>query len=222
MPPFTAICFGPAPSLSRFLGSSFRHFCPPFRQQGVWPRSRIHAACPSGFLASSTRPRPLLSHPSPLTLSAASRVLSPFSPGRLLTSSASLPRPFCLRFRPVHAARPRKVSLPASYFDSPCFAVSFEALNEAWEVTFFENNKRSSKPFPVKKWGVFAAKKEAVAFADAMKVRSFFKRQRAAFRLLVIQAPYQVNKEEWRAGGHRVAGHVCSSLSLALLLAFAF
>ncbi|XP_026190540.1 uncharacterized protein LOC113146677 [Cyclospora cayetanensis] len=73
------------------------------------------------------------------------------------------------RFRPVHAARPRKVSLPASYFDSPCFAVSFEALNEAWEVTFFENNKRSSKPFPIKKWGVFAAKKEAVAFADAMK-----------------------------------------------------
>ncbi|CDJ63590.1 hypothetical protein ENH_00045460, partial [Eimeria necatrix] len=47
----------------------------------------------------------------------------------------------------------------------------FEQLNESWEVFFFENNKRSSKPFPVKKFGVAAAKQKATEFARQMQVQ---------------------------------------------------
>ncbi|KAL8272232.1 hypothetical protein Esti_003826 [Eimeria stiedai] len=73
------------------------------------------------------------------------------------------------RYRPVHVARERSVSLPKDYFASPLSSVSFEPLNEAWEVVFYENQKKSSKPFPVKKWGVKRAKMEAIAFAEQMQ-----------------------------------------------------
>lgn len=70
------------------------------------------------------------------------------------------------RFRPVHRPRPKVVSIPKDYFCSDTPAVRWESLNEAWEVAFVEDSgKRSSKPFPVKKFGVGRAKAEALAFA---------------------------------------------------------
>ncbi|PHJ20284.1 ap2 domain transcription factor ap2viib-2, partial [Cystoisospora suis] len=74
------------------------------------------------------------------------------------------------RFRPVHAARPKEVSIHPSYFESPypSFMI-WEALNEAWEVYFYENFKKSAKPFPVKKFGIKQAKREALQFLQQMK-----------------------------------------------------
>lgn len=77
---------------------------------------------------------------------------------------------FSLRFRPVHAARPKEVSIHPSYFDSPHPFMIWEPLNEAWEVYFFENFKKSAKPFPVKKFGIARAKREALEFLSRMKV----------------------------------------------------
>ncbi|KEP66188.1 UNVERIFIED_CONTAM: AP2 domain transcription factor AP2VIIb-2 [Hammondia hammondi] len=74
------------------------------------------------------------------------------------------------RFRPVHAARPKEVSIHPSYFESPHPCVIWEPLNEAWEVYFYENLKKSAKPFPVKKFGIARAKREAVCFLEQMKL----------------------------------------------------
>ena len=78
-----------------------------------------------------------------------------------------------IRYRPVHVSRPKRVSLPADYFVSGVSSLVYEPLNEAWEVYFYENNKKSSKPFPIKKWGVRTAKEKATEFADKMKVWRF-------------------------------------------------
>ncbi|KFG65444.1 AP2 domain transcription factor AP2VIIb-2 [Toxoplasma gondii RUB] len=74
------------------------------------------------------------------------------------------------RFRPVHAARPKEVSIHPSYFESPHPFVIWEPLNEAWEVYFYENLKKSAKPFPVKKFGIARAKREALLFLEQMKL----------------------------------------------------
>ncbi|CBZ52773.1 unnamed protein product [Neospora caninum Liverpool] len=73
------------------------------------------------------------------------------------------------RFRPVHAARPKEVSIHPSYFESPHPCLIWEPLNEAWEVYFYENLKKSAKPFPVKKFGIARAKREALAFLKQME-----------------------------------------------------
>ncbi|PFH37863.1 AP2 domain transcription factor AP2VIIb-2 [Besnoitia besnoiti] len=73
------------------------------------------------------------------------------------------------RYRPVHAARPKEVSIHPSYFVSPHPCVIWEPLNEAWEVYFYENRKKSAKPFPVKKFGIARAKREALDFLKQME-----------------------------------------------------
>lgn len=65
--------------------------------------------------------------------------------------------------------------MPEGYFESDSGpVVQWEPLNEAWEVYWYEHQKLNAKPFPVKKYGAEAAKKEAFAFLDELKSKGRF------------------------------------------------
>jgi len=74
------------------------------------------------------------------------------------------------RFSPVHHARPKEVTIPATYFESPNKeSIKFDHLNEQWEVYWFEHNKLHAKPFPVKKFGIERSKINAEIFLRELK-----------------------------------------------------
>ncbi|GAW80926.1 transcription factor with AP2 domain(s) [Plasmodium gonderi] len=73
------------------------------------------------------------------------------------------------RFHPVHLSRSKEVTIRKDYFDSVNENIKYEKLNEQWEVFWFENNKLNAKPFPVKKYGIESAKKEAIKFYESLK-----------------------------------------------------
>ncbi|VWU49016.1 AP2 domain transcription factor, putative [Hepatocystis sp. ex Piliocolobus tephrosceles] len=73
------------------------------------------------------------------------------------------------RFHPVHLKRSKEVTIRKNYFDSTCENIKYEELNEQWEVFWYENNKLNGKPFPIKKYGIDAAKKMAFDFFESLK-----------------------------------------------------
>ncbi len=68
------------------------------------------------------------------------------------------------RRTPVHAERPKQLMVRDDYYDTESPNVFFEELNEQWEVMWYEHYKWQSKPFPVKKFGLEASKREALEF----------------------------------------------------------
>lgn len=62
----------------------------------------------------------------------------------------------------------KEVSLPHDYFHCNIANIKWESLNESWDVYFYENNKLSAKPFPVKKYGALQSKYEATAFFESL------------------------------------------------------
>ena len=82
------------------------------------------------------------------------------------------------RYSPVHVPRPKEVTIPADYFESPDpVAIHFDRLNEQWEVYWFEHSKLNAKPFPIKKFGVSQSKAEAVLFLQELKNSDRFAQQ---------------------------------------------
>jgi len=73
------------------------------------------------------------------------------------------------RKHPVHHPHPKEITLRNDYYDSSNPNVTWEDLNEAWEVYWYEHEKLQAKPFPVKKYGVEAAKREAFMFYTQLK-----------------------------------------------------
>ncbi|CAA9988178.1 transcription factor with AP2 domain(s), putative [Plasmodium knowlesi strain H] len=73
------------------------------------------------------------------------------------------------RFHPVHLSRAKEVTIRKDYFDSVNENIKYEELNEQWEVFWFENNKLNAKPFPIKKYGIESAKREAIKFFEHLK-----------------------------------------------------
>ncbi|GFE53097.1 transcription factor with AP2 domain(s) [Babesia ovis] len=79
------------------------------------------------------------------------------------------------RYRPTHAERNTAVSLREDYFH--CDAkferckVTYDKLNEQWEVLWTEFGKINGKPFPVKKFGIEASKAESLKFAQELDNR---------------------------------------------------
>lgn len=73
------------------------------------------------------------------------------------------------RYHPVHLERPKEVTIKKSYFLPVNENIIYEKLNEQWEVFWYENNKINAKPFPIKKYGIEAAKKEAIKFYESLK-----------------------------------------------------
>ncbi|CRH00024.1 transcription factor with AP2 domain(s), putative [Plasmodium relictum] len=76
------------------------------------------------------------------------------------------------RFHPVHLSRSKEVTIRKNYFDSVNENIKYEELNEQWEVFWYENNKLNAKPFPIKKYGIEAAKKEAIKFYESLKINN--------------------------------------------------
>nr|PVC51544.1 hypothetical protein MACL_00001480 [Theileria orientalis] len=73
------------------------------------------------------------------------------------------------RIRPTHKKKVTTVTIPSNYFDvtdkfENCKLV-FDEVNEQWEVLWLEYNKLNGKPFPVKKHGIQASKRQAIEFA---------------------------------------------------------
>lgn len=73
------------------------------------------------------------------------------------------------RYHPVHLSRPKEVTIRKSYFLPVNKNIIYEKLNEQWEVFWYENNKLNAKPFPIKKYGIEAAKREAIKFYESLK-----------------------------------------------------
>jgi len=70
---------------------------------------------------------------------------------------------------PVHKPHPKEIMVRDDYYESDNSNIVWEDLNEAWEVYWYEHNKLNAKPFPVKKWGLEGAKREAFAFYDELQ-----------------------------------------------------
>lgn len=73
------------------------------------------------------------------------------------------------RYHPVHLSRPKEVTIRKSYFLPVNENIIYEELNEQWEVFWYANNKLNAKPFPIKKYGIEAAKREAIKFFESLK-----------------------------------------------------
>ncbi|CAD7922543.1 unnamed protein product [Amoebophrya sp. A120] len=73
------------------------------------------------------------------------------------------------RFMPVHKPHPKEIVVRNDYYDSPSKNMFFEDHNEQWEVLFYQDYKWHAKPFPVKKFGLERAKREALAFLEEKK-----------------------------------------------------
>jgi len=76
------------------------------------------------------------------------------------------------RYSPVHKERPKEVVVRDDYYDSDNPNIKWENLNESWEVYWYEHNKLNAKPFPVKKFGVERAKREAFEFYEELEEES--------------------------------------------------
>ncbi|KAK1932850.1 hypothetical protein X943_001102 [Babesia divergens] len=79
------------------------------------------------------------------------------------------------RFKPTHSERNTAASIPEEYFSCSrefdhC-KIAYDGLNEQWEVLWNEFGKVNGKPFPVKKFGIDAAKAESIAFAEELNKR---------------------------------------------------
>ncbi|KAK2197017.1 AP2-ERF domain [Babesia duncani] len=72
------------------------------------------------------------------------------------------------RYRPTHAQRPTRAWIRGDYFTISKFKhceMLYDKVNEQWEVQWQAYGKLNGKPFPVKKFGIEASKREAIAFA---------------------------------------------------------
>eukprot|EP00916_Digyalum_oweni_P016232 GHVL01026631.1.p1 GENE.GHVL01026631.1~~GHVL01026631.1.p1 ORF type:complete len:234 (+),score=34.44 GHVL01026631.1:34-702(+) len=70
---------------------------------------------------------------------------------------------------PVYLHRPLEVFVRPNYFESDNENIIYEELNDCWEVYWYENNKLNARPFPVKKFGVEASKREAWKYYETLK-----------------------------------------------------
>lgn len=73
------------------------------------------------------------------------------------------------RYHPVHLSRAKEVTVRKDYFNPVNSNIIYEKLNEQWEVFWYEHNKLNAKPFPIKKYGIEAAKKEAIKFYESLQ-----------------------------------------------------
>eukprot|EP00929_Paragymnodinium_shiwhaense_P089170 TRINITY_DN49378_c0_g1_i1.p2 TRINITY_DN49378_c0_g1~~TRINITY_DN49378_c0_g1_i1.p2 ORF type:complete len:301 (-),score=86.80 TRINITY_DN49378_c0_g1_i1:136-1038(-) len=76
------------------------------------------------------------------------------------------------RFMPVHKEHPKEIMVRDDYYESDNKNIVWEDLNEAWEVYWYEHDKLNAKPFPVKKWGLEASKREAFAFYEQLQEKN--------------------------------------------------
>ncbi|CCF75645.1 transcription factor with AP2 domain(s), putative (ApiAP2) [Babesia microti strain RI] len=72
------------------------------------------------------------------------------------------------RLKPTHIERLTVASVPADYFVNDRKNVQYNEVNEHWEVFWCQNGKLNGKPFPIRKYGVFDAKKLAYEFANTV------------------------------------------------------
>eukprot|EP00928_Gymnodinium_smaydae_P039974 TRINITY_DN27192_c0_g1_i1.p2 TRINITY_DN27192_c0_g1~~TRINITY_DN27192_c0_g1_i1.p2 ORF type:complete len:277 (+),score=47.41 TRINITY_DN27192_c0_g1_i1:69-899(+) len=72
------------------------------------------------------------------------------------------------RFTPVHKPHPKEIPVRDDYYESSNPNIVWEDLNESWEVYWYEHTKLNAKPFPVKKYGLEQAKREAITFYDEL------------------------------------------------------
>jgi len=70
------------------------------------------------------------------------------------------------RFQPVHLPHHMETVVRNDYYESENPNIVWDELNESWEVYWYENNKLTARPFPVKKWGIERAKVEAYAWYE--------------------------------------------------------
>mmetsp|Transcript_41911 Transcript_41911/g.84514 ORF Transcript_41911/g.84514 Transcript_41911/m.84514 type:complete len:179 (-) Transcript_41911:27-563(-) len=73
------------------------------------------------------------------------------------------------RFTPVYKPHPQESVVRDDYYQSDNPNIVWEDLNECWEVYWYENNKLNARPFPVKKFGIERAKREAAAYYEELK-----------------------------------------------------
>eukprot|EP00931_Biecheleriopsis_adriatica_P122548 TRINITY_DN97546_c0_g1_i1.p1 TRINITY_DN97546_c0_g1~~TRINITY_DN97546_c0_g1_i1.p1 ORF type:complete len:258 (+),score=45.47 TRINITY_DN97546_c0_g1_i1:98-871(+) len=73
------------------------------------------------------------------------------------------------RFTPVHKPHPMQTVVRDDYYESDNPSVVWDELREGWEVSWYENSKLTARPFPVKKFGIERAKREAFQFYEELK-----------------------------------------------------
>ncbi|CAK8985306.1 unnamed protein product [Durusdinium trenchii] len=73
------------------------------------------------------------------------------------------------RFMPVHAPHPMNSVVRDDYYDSDNPSIVWNELREGWEVFWYENQKLTARPFPVKKYGLERAKVEAFQFFQELE-----------------------------------------------------
>eukprot|EP00435_Cladocopium_sp_Y103_P014478 s1847_g3.t1 len=73
------------------------------------------------------------------------------------------------RFTPVHKPHPMNSVVRDNYYDSDNPRIVWNELREGWEVFWYENQKLTAKPFPVKKYGLERAKVEAFQFYSELE-----------------------------------------------------
>lgn len=73
------------------------------------------------------------------------------------------------RFMPVHKPHPMNSVVRDNYYDSDNPRIVWNELREGWEVFWYENQKLTAKPFPVKKYGLERAKVEAFQFYSELE-----------------------------------------------------
>ena len=102
------------------------------------------------------------------------------------------------RFTPVHHARPKEVTIPENYFDSPnAEAIKYDSLNEQWEVYWFEHDKLHAKPFPVKKFGINESKTEAENFLRQLKESGRYGHKLGELRSTVSSVFWDERMQMW-------------------------
>lgn len=85
------------------------------------------------------------------------------------------------RFKPVREGKPKEITIENDYYTSTEDHIVWEDLNEQWEVFWYEFGKLNARPFPVKRYGVYQSKKEAIAFSDRLRAEGRLKTARQHF-----------------------------------------
>ncbi|CAG9476723.1 transcription factor with AP2 domain(s), putative [Plasmodium vivax] len=116
------------------------------------------------------------------------------------------------RFHPVHLSRAKEVTIRKDYFDAVNENIKYEPLNEQWEVFWFENDKLNAKPFPIKKYGIESAKREAIKFYESLKQNNRMK-DRPHYESGVEGVHYDVVTNCWVAFYRQRNFPVCRSFS---------
>ncbi|CAK8990471.1 Uncharacterized protein SCF082_LOCUS2235 [Durusdinium trenchii] len=109
------------------------------------------------------------------------------------------------RFMPVHAPHPMNSVVRDDYYDSDNPSIVWNELREGWEVFWYENQKLTARPFPVKKYGLERAKVEVLRPKEAGAFQ-FFQELEEAGRLgqrPKIEAPQE--GAAWSAGQEKVS-----------------